>query len=324
MLRRTFLASLSAPALAAYAQQVIRSESRLVMVPVAVLDANGGYVAGLSAADFELLDDGTPRMVRMDTPDTGVAPISLIVAVQRAAISAAVLAKVRKIGAMIQPLIIGERGEAAVIAFDEDLHLVQEFTSDPAVISDAFTRLTAGSQALTARMLDAVELAAKMFAERKPDSRRVLLIVSESRDRGSRLKLDRAVQLAQQEGIVVYAATYSAYATPFTAKPEDAPPREAGGNYVDFGVILTELARNAKKLAARRLAAETGGAQFSFLRQSGLEHIITETGADLHSQYMLSFTPPNDAAAGMHSIEVRVNGGEKYHVRARRAYWVAE
>ncbi|MGA2183613.1 MAG: VWA domain-containing protein [Bryobacteraceae bacterium] len=321
MLRRTFLASLSGPMLAAYAQQVIRSESRLVMVPVAVLDANGAYVGGLGAADFELLDDGTPRTVRVDTADTGVAPISLIVAVQRAAISAAVLAKVRKVGAMIQPLITGERGEAAVIAFDDDLHLVQEFTSDPAVIADAFKRLTAGSQALTARMLDAVELSGRMFAERKPDSRRVLLIISESRDRGSRLKLDRAVQLAQQEGIVVYAATYSAYATPFTAKPADAPPLDSDMNLLG---VFTELARNAKKMAARRLAAETGGAQFSFLKQSGLERIITETGADLHSQYVLSFTPPNDAAPGLHRIEVRVKGGEKYHVRARRAYWVAE
>jgi VWFA-related protein len=307
--------------LAAYAQQAIHSESRLVMVPVAVLDANSAYVADLGAADFELLDDGTPRTVRVDTPDTGVAPISLIVAVQRAAISAAVLAKVRKVGAMIQPLITGERGEAAVIAFDEDLHLVQEFTSDPAAIAGAFTRLTAGSQSLTAKMLDAVELSGKMFAERKADSRRVLLIISESRDRGSKLKLDRAVQLVQQEGIVVYAATYSAYATPFTAKPADAPPLDSDFNPL---AAITELARNGKKMAARRLAAETGGAQFSFLKQSGLEHIITETGADLHSQYLLSFTPPNDAAIGLHRIDVRVKGGVQYRVRARRAYWVAE
>lgn len=321
MLRRTFLATLSAPVLAAYAQQVIRSESRLVMVPVVVLDASGAYVTDLGVDDFDLLDDSVPRKVRVDTSDTGVAPISLIVAVQRAAISAAVLAKVRKIGAMIQPLITGERGEAAVIAFDDELHTVQEFTSDPVAISDAFTGLTTGSQALTARMLDAVELSSKMFAARKTDSRRVLLIVAESRDRGSHLKLDRAVQLAQQEGIVVYAATYSAYATPFTARPSDAPPLDSDFN--PLGAI-TELGRNAKKLAARRLATETGGAQFSFLKQRGLEHIITETGADLHSQYLLSFTPPSGATAGLHHIEVRVKGGEKYHVRARRAYWVAE
>lgn len=247
--------------LTAYAQQVIRSESRLVMVPVVVVDASGAYVADLGADDFELLDDGTPRAVHVDTPDTGVAPISLIVAVQTAAISAAVLAKVRKVGAMIQPLITGERGAAAVIAFDEDLHTVQEFTSDPVVIADAFGMLRSGSAAPSGRMLDAVALAGKMFADRRPDSRRVLLIISESRDRGSRMKLDRAVQLAQQEGIAVYAATYSAYATPFTAKSQDLPPPDSQG---DILFAIAEVARNAKKKAAQRLAFETGGAHFSF------------------------------------------------------------
>jgi len=321
MLRRTFIATLTAPALAAYAQQpVIRSQSRLVMVPVTVVDVSGSYVPDIAADDFLLLDDGTPRQVRVDTPDTGVAPISLIVAVQQAALSAAVLAKVRKVGAMIQPLITGDRGEAALIAFDEDLHVVLDFTSDPAAISDAFARLTTGSPAPSGRMLDAVQLAAKMFADRRKDSRRVLLIISESRDRGSKTKFEGALQLAQQEGIVVYAATYSAYATAFTARSKDLPPPDYEG---DILTGIVEASRNAKKKAAQELALETGGAHFSFLKQSGLDRIITETGADLHSQYILSFTPPNDAAPGPHRIEVRVKGSDKYRIRARRAYWLA-
>ena len=52
--------------------------------------------------------------------------------------------------------------------------------------------------------------------------------------------------------------------------------------------------------------------------------LITETGADLHSQYILSFTPPGDAPSGLHAIAVSVRSGEKYRVRSRRAYWVAE
>ena len=322
MLRRTFFATLTTPVLAAYAQQqVIRSESRLVIVPVAVLSADGTYIADLAPDDFLLLDDGAPRRIHVDTPDTGVAPISLIVAVQRAALSAAVLAKVRKVGAMIQPLIIGERGEAALVAFDEELRVVQDFTSDPAAIADAYRGLNAGSAAPSGRMLDAVELSARMFADRRRDARRVLLIISESRDRGSKIKFDRALQLAQQAGIVVYAATYSAYATAFTAKSSDLPPPDFQG---DILTGIAEAARNAKKKAAQQLALETGGAQFSFLKQSGLDRIITETGADLHSQYILSFTPPSDAAIGLHNIEVRVKGAAKYRIRARRAYWVAE
>ncbi|MGD0618377.1 MAG: hypothetical protein ABSB67_12025, partial [Bryobacteraceae bacterium] len=89
------------------------------------------------------------------------------------------------------------------------LRTVQDFTSDPNAIADAFERLDSGSAAPSGRMLDAVEMAAKMFAGSKANSRRVLLIISESRDRGSKIKLDRAVELVQQVGIVVYAATYS-------------------------------------------------------------------------------------------------------------------
>jgi len=319
MLRRRFLAILSASI--ARAQQVIRSESRLVIVPTVVLDEKGAYVAGLTTGDFQLLDEGTPRAVRVDASDTGVAPISLIVAIQSAQLSAAVLAKIRKIGAMIQPLIIGEHGEAAVIAFDEDLHIVQEFTSDPDAIADAFARVKSGSPEPSGRMLDGVELATKMFAEREPNRRRVLLIVSESRDRGSKLKLERAVQLVQQGGIEVYAATYSAYATAFTAKSSDLPPPDAGGDPL---ALIFEATRNAKKKAAQLLATETGGTHFSFLKQRGLDSVITQTGADLHSQYVLSFTPPADAVPGLHRIEVRVRGDAKYQIRARRAYWVGD
>jgi len=304
-----------------YAQPVIRSESRLVIVPAVVLDPGGAYVADLTAGDFQLLDDGTPRAVRVDTPDTGVAPISLIVAVQRAQLSAAVLAKVRKIGAMIQPLIVGERGEAALIGFDDDLQIVQEFTSDPTAIASAFSRLSSGSPEPSGRILDAVELASKMFAERDPGRRRVLLIISESRDRGSKTKPDRALQLVQQAGIEVYAATYSAYATAFTAKSSDLPPPDSGGDPL---ALIFEAARGAKKKAAQVLASETGGAHFSFLKQRALDGVITNTGIDLHSQYVLSFTPPADAAPGLHHIEVRVRGDARYQIRARRAYWLDE
>ena len=320
MLRRTFLALVSAAV--ARAQQVIRSESRLVIVPTVVLNEKGAHVPGLTTGDFQLLDDGTPRAIRVDTPDTGVAPVSLIVAVQCAQLSAAVLAKIHKIGAMIQPLVVGDRGEAALIAFDDDLHIVQDFTSDPDAIADAFARVKSGAPEPSGRMLDAVELAAKMFAEREPNRRRVLLIVSESRDRGSRLKIECAVQLVQQGGIEVYAATYSAYATAFTAKSSDLPPPDYGGDSVPLIPLIFEGAREAKKKAAEILAAETGGAHFSFLKQRGLDQVITSAGADLHSQYVISFTPPADAAPGLHHIEIRVKGGAKYQIRARRACWV--
>src|ERR1022692_4217647 len=85
--------------------------SRLVLVPVTVTDANGRSVDDLEAADFLLLDGGRERKVAVDTIATGVAPIALVIAVQSSGISIPVLEKVRRIGAMIQPL---SRENAAV------------------------------------------------------------------------------------------------------------------------------------------------------------------------------------------------------------------
>src|ERR1700676_3248220 len=89
--------------------------SRLVLVPVTVTDLKGRSIDGLESSDFLLFDNRHPQKVTVDTIDTGVAPIALVIAVQCSGISVAVLEKVRKIGAMIQPLITGERGCAGVV-----------------------------------------------------------------------------------------------------------------------------------------------------------------------------------------------------------------
>ena len=56
-----------------------------------------------------------------------LAPVSLVVAVQCSGISAAVLAKINRVGGMIQPLVSGDRGRVAVIAYDDEVRVLQEF-----------------------------------------------------------------------------------------------------------------------------------------------------------------------------------------------------
>jgi len=106
----------------------LRRGSRLVLVPVTV---NGHQrpidIDGLEASDFSLFDNGQPQKATVDTMDTGVAPVALVIAVQSSGISAAALEKVRKIAAMIQPLITGDRGCAAVVSFAERIKWLQEF-----------------------------------------------------------------------------------------------------------------------------------------------------------------------------------------------------
>lgn len=321
-------------------------QSRLVQVPAMVTDAGGRTVDDLEAGEFLLLDNGRPRKVAVDSFSTGLAPIALVVAVQAAGISAAALAKVEKIGAMIQPLVTGERGSAALVAFDENVRWLQDWTNDPAVLARAFLRLRPG-EPRSARMLDAAREAIGRL-EARADSRRVLVLISESKDRGSQAELDSVVTSAQAAGVSIYAITYSAFKTAFTTKsapktrlPETqqrqstlgreepgSPPRRDGGppppeQRVDLLAGIDELRRLGMVDTAGTLTSKTGGALLSFARQKGLEESIQKLGSELHRQYVLSFVP-EASEPGYHRLELRVTRPGQFQIRARPGYWARE
>ena len=118
-------------------ERSFRTEIRVVQVPVSVTDAKGANVDGLRARDCLDLDDGAARAVPRDTFGTGMAPISLAIAVQTSGISKPAIAKIRRIGSMIQPLVIGRRGEAAVVTFDDEINWRLDFTSNADAIQRA-------------------------------------------------------------------------------------------------------------------------------------------------------------------------------------------
>jgi VWFA-related protein len=66
----------------------------------------------------------------------------------------------------------------------------------------------------------------------------------------------------------------------------------------------------------------TGGTEFSFGKQKGLEEAIEKVGNEIHSQYLISYAPNNTAEGGFHEIEVEVNR-PNIKVRTRPGYWLA-
>ena len=206
---------------------IIRANVPLVLAPVTVTDKKGKFIDGLDVEDFRLTDDAVPQKIRMDTSDTVVAPVSLIVLIQASGISTPALARIRRVGGMIKPLVIGERGQAAVIEFDDEIRVRTDFTADSDIIRTAFQN-TRSRSIRTARLIDAVAEGVNLLATRSPNSRRVMLILSESRDRGSKGKLDDAIELAQRAGVVVYPATYSVQGSSFVSRPENSPPMPGG------------------------------------------------------------------------------------------------
>src|SRR6516225_4117313 len=113
---------------------IFRGGVQLVTAPVLVYDRDGNYVNGLQPFQFHLYDNTKEQNINVDVT---YEPISLVVCLQANAHVEGLLPQVRKIGNLISPLLIGDQGEAALIAYDSRIRTLQDFTSDSELITKA-------------------------------------------------------------------------------------------------------------------------------------------------------------------------------------------
>ena len=114
-----------------------------------------------------------------------------------------------------------------MIAYDSEVRMFEDFTSDSSKVGAAIEAIDARS-IQTAKLIDAVAEGVRMLSTKPENYRRELLIIGESRDRGSSTKLQKAVELAQRAGVTIYFATYSVQGSVWTSKPEDNPTMPGG------------------------------------------------------------------------------------------------
>lgn len=312
-----------------------------VMAPVTVTDKDGNIVNGLTPLDFRILDNGK---LQKFTEDVAVHPISLVVAVQANAATEKILPQIRNVGSVFDNLVIGENGEMAVLAFDHRVQTMTPFTSDPDKIHTAFKNLKAGSW--TSSLNDATMKGLNMLRNRPSNRRRILILISESRDNGSELHVRDVLTEAEFADVVIYTVDISHLltsltATPLPNRPINAPP---GGINLPAGAVWTptmerQMNQNGNWtpvfkeifIAAKAIFVPnplevytkyTGGREIPFFSRKGLEQAVADIGTELHSQYLLTYSPNNQNEAGFHEITVEVDKpGLK--VRTRNGYWIA-
>jgi len=185
-----------------------------ILVPAKVFGADKNFLTGVRDDQFHLFDNGREQKIHVDE---SIVPVSMVIAIQCNSEVDAILPKVNRIGNMIAPLVLGDRGEAAVIAFDSRIRTMQDFTGDPDKIAEAVKRIHSGS--LSSRLVDAVDAAEHMLRVRPAGRQKIVLLISETRDEGSLNRGPETLDYVQAGNVTVYLVTMSRVLGKLTAPP---------------------------------------------------------------------------------------------------------
>ncbi|HJO37945.1 MAG: VWA domain-containing protein [Vicinamibacterales bacterium] len=281
--------ALSAISVTKAQQQVPMFSSGTNIVPlyVTVTDGNDRLVANLRQEDFAIFDDEVPQEIVVFRND--VQPISVVVMLDT---SASMTAKLNLLMAGAEQFLIrllpGDQGRVG--AFNDKIELSPEFTGDRDRLVAELGELDFGNPT---RLYDAID--ASLDALAGIEGRRVVLVFTDGDDTGSDADDDDVLDRAIAEEVMIYAiglrAEFFNGARMVTSRP-------------DRGL--------------RKFAQETGGGYFELSRDDELGSTFTRVAQELHSQYVIGFTPA--ALDGeLHALDVQL-GRPGMTARARRSY----
>ena len=293
----------------------IRVNTSVVLVPTLVEKSSGAVVYGLKPEDFKLLDNGVPQKVRVEE-DLDTDPVSLVICMQRGRDAALEDDKFARLGPLLELFTGTDRGEVALVVFDSKPVYLEGFQKDTSYIQRDLQQLPDGDGG--AAILDAVGFSVDLLEHRPADRRRVLLLISESRDHGSRnVTIPQLVERIGTTNTLVLSLAFS---------PSKAELIDWGRGNTDGGTELNLLAPlvmtvNAmRKNTPKTLASMSGGEYAPFTREKGFENRVAEAASHARNRYMLSFRP-TDLTPGLHTIQVSLAENYGARVVARASYW---
>lgn len=292
-LRSRFLAAivLLCGGFSVFAQQpTFRTGTRTVALYATVTDSQKRLVPDLTQEDFAIFDNDKPQSIDLFLNE--VQPITVVVMLDTSASMTGNLTLLEQAAEQFLLRML-PKDKGMVGAFNDKIEFFPAtFTSDRDRLIRALRDLDFGNPT---RLYDAI--AASMDRLHKVDGRRVVLVFTDGDDTGSRADTGSVLEQARREEVMIYAvglrSDYFNGARQVRSKP-------------DSGL--------------KRLAEETGGGYFELDNTSDLAPTFTRVAQELHSQYLLGFTPMM-LDGKIHRITVRAKPGTI--VRARRSYIAA-
>ena len=269
---------------------VIRTNTELVVLNVTVTDKDGQYTPGLRLTDFTIFEDGKqvpPEVI--SSFSVHESPFASVVLLDTSGSMETRLSLARSAAIRFLDRLRDE-DVAAVYKFDSKVEEVQEFSGGRDLAPMAYGVKASGLTTLN----DAIVDAAKALATR-PEKRKAIVVLSDGMDTSSKASADKAVECALAIGASIYA--------------------------VDMSATDGNASRNQQSAAVLKSFAEKSGGRFVATPGGpALRDAFASIAEELGHQYTIAFRPSNEKRDGKwHKLEVKTSRSDLV-VRSRKGY----
>jgi Ca-activated chloride channel family protein len=284
----------------------ITSTTGLVHLVATVMDRHRDFVTDLDQADFKVLEDGAPQDIRYFGRETDL-PLRIGVLLDTSN-SIRPRLDFEKDAALdfLQHVLRRNKDQAFVMTFDNEPEVIQDYTGDLALLTDAIRKQRAGGGTA---LNDAIYRAAEKLVNppvpkgANPEIRRVLVVISDGNDNLSDHALSEAVDSTIRAEAVIYCISTN---TDWLALDGDKPRKI----HVEGGDKVLE-----------QFADQSGGRVFYPYKVDDLAQSFVDIGDELRSQYFIAYSPNNPQASGQYrKIDVQIDR-KGLQVRTRKGYY---
>jgi Ca-activated chloride channel homolog len=314
--------------------EVIRVETNLVTMPVAVLDRDGRFISGLQQSDFKIFENGVEQ--RIDYFQSVEQPFTVILLIDVSPSTQFAIHDIQNAAiTFVNQLRPNDR--VMVIAFDERVHVLSPPTNNRYQLRDAIRQTQFGDGT---SLYEAVDHVIHRELQRI-DGRKAVVLFTDGVDTTSRrATYESTIRASEEIDALFYPVRYD---TSRDMGVNTYPgPRRRGGRVTMadiLGAILTgtpvniggggmggassaEYARGKQYLEI--LAQNSGGRAFEAQSMYNLEAAFAGIAEELRRQYSLGYYPENVGTIGERKqIRIRVMRPNVV-VRAKNSYIVGQ
>lgn len=289
----------------------LRLESRLVSVPVAVFAKKGGYVTGLIASDFEVLENGKPQQLAFFSTEQNELvsrPLAVVFALDSSG-SAAQTIREQRAAADAFLRQFSQNQLVAVTRFSTRADTLVQFTTDRRAIDEAFARHVQlkGETAIFDGVMHAIQQFSSLPKE-TAERRRIVILITDGLDNSSFIRAQDIIATANEQDVNIYVIYLPLYVPGPNGRLE---PRKTAQGF-------------------DRLAPQTGGHLFQVgdlqsaldpSRNTDLSKVFAKIIQELHSLYYIGYYPADAHFHGeFRNIQVKVHRSGVKVRQFRRGY----